>query len=430
MRLLVILLVGIFGLSSSGGAQDPDYVFYFDTPSGPNGSIVTVRCLLDNNGLSLNAWSYGVCHDVAAAEILVAEPGSAPLTANGGQPAGFLSIETYPGVGMNQGVVIDLFGVNLLPPGLGHECALVDYLLIGPDDTVAALAYCDTVGSPPVELVIVPASGIALVPTTLPGEIEIGGVLPFTLAATGGTTVLQGDPAEATVTLSCPTEAYGFSFGLGHDPLAFHLDSAEIGDALAVLNGGAGPDFIALVTEPSNGDGLIMAVVISLGPVLETLPIGDDQEIALAHYSTQPTAPIGASSLDFTGSLAPPTPSPPTPIVVSTGEEGAPVNTSGTTFTIEEQPLGTFFIRGDIDGNGVHDLSDPVKILNYLFLAGPQPECMKSADCNDNGSVDLADPVYLLDWLYTAGPALPDPLDECGLDPTEDTLICDTYPGC
>lgn len=431
MRFFLLLLIGILGFSPATEGQDPDYIFHFDTPGGPSGSNVTVRCLLDNNGTTLNGWSFSVCHQLGAAEIQSASAGEAPQTANGGQPAGFLSVEFYPGEGMAQGVVVDLFGVNLLPLGSNYECALIDYLLTGPDDTFVDLDYCGTVpSSTPVDTLVVPNTGVAVVPTTIPGLIEIGGELPFSLTAIAGSTVLQGEAADAEITLSCPAEAYGFSFGLAHDSAALQIDSADLGAALSGFNGGSGPDFVSLVTAPSNGDGLIMAVVISLGPTLAVLPIGDDQQIALVHYSALPTAPVGSTSINFTGDLAPPAPSPPTPIVVSTGEVGALVNTSGGSFTIEEQPLGTAFVRGDVDGNGAHDLSDPVKILNYLFLAGEQPECMKSADCNDNGAVDLADPVYLLDWLYTGGPILPAPIDACGIDPTEDSLICDTYPGC
>ncbi len=69
------------------------------------------------------------------------------------------------------------------------------------------------------------------------------------------------------------------------------------------------------------------------------------------------------------------------------------------------------FRRGDVNQDGVHDLSDPIALLGHLFLGAPAPGCMLSADVNDSGVVDLSDAVALLSHLFlgTAAPPAPFP---------------------
>lgn len=87
-----------------------------------------------------------------------------------------------------------------------------------------------------------------------------------------------------------------------------------------------------------------------------------------------------------------------------------------------EPPFPRLFVRGDADGTGKVDISDAVKILNYLFLGGDAPPCLDAADVNDKGKVDISSAVSLLSFLFTGGaqPAVPFP--NKGLDPTADDL--------
>ncbi len=84
---------------------------------------------------------------------------------------------------------------------------------------------------------------------------------------------------------------------------------------------------------------------------------------------------------------------------------------------------GPSFRRGDVDGGGTTDLSDPIEILTRLFLTGEEPPCPDAADAGDDGAVDISDAVYLIDWLFLGGgpPSDPGP-HECGVDPTADEL--------
>jgi hypothetical protein len=82
------------------------------------------------------------------------------------------------------------------------------------------------------------------------------------------------------------------------------------------------------------------------------------------------------------------------------------------------------FTRGDANGDGTRDISDPMAILNRLFLGQGVLVCEDAADADDNGSLNITAPVAILDWLFRGGNALPEPSGAPGPDPTADGLIC------
>jgi hypothetical protein len=82
------------------------------------------------------------------------------------------------------------------------------------------------------------------------------------------------------------------------------------------------------------------------------------------------------------------------------------------------------FIRGDSNGDGLLDISDPVRTLIHLFLGAGPLECPDAADADDSGALDITDPIRLLDFLFLGGPPLPPPYPVPGLDPTPDALDC------
>jgi hypothetical protein len=69
-------------------------------------------------------------------------------------------------------------------------------------------------------------------------------------------------------------------------------------------------------------------------------------------------------------------------------------------------------------------------VLRFLFSGGPTPGCLDAADSNDSGSIDLTDAVHLLSYLFLGGPAPAEPFAECGTDPTEDSLSCESFTSC
>ena len=92
-------------------------------------------------------------------------------------------------------------------------------------------------------------------------------------------------------------------------------------------------------------------------------------------------------------------------------------------------PTGGVFIRGDADADGALALTDGIKILNFLFLGGDEPTCLKAADANNNGAVDLTGAVSIFNHLFLGGPAPVAPYPACGRDDAA-ALTCDSFVFC
>jgi hypothetical protein len=88
------------------------------------------------------------------------------------------------------------------------------------------------------------------------------------------------------------------------------------------------------------------------------------------------------------------------------------------------------FRRGDTNGDGAFDLSDPVLVLLHLFLGMTPPACMKSADVDDSSRLDVTDAIQALNFLFLGGPPPAPPYPDCGDDPTRDGLGCQAYAPC
>jgi hypothetical protein len=88
------------------------------------------------------------------------------------------------------------------------------------------------------------------------------------------------------------------------------------------------------------------------------------------------------------------------------------------------------FLRGDVNADGHWNLTDPFRILDFLFLGGPAPACLKSADTDDSGALNITDPVHLLNYLFLGGPAPAEPFGACGADRTLDRLPCESFGAC
>jgi len=68
-------------------------------------------------------------------------------------------------------------------------------------------------------------------------------------------------------------------------------------------------------------------------------------------------------------------------------------------------------IRGDVnyDGAELIDIADLVYLVDYMFNAGPPPQCFEEADVDASGfePLDIADLVYLVDFMFNYGPSPP-----------------------
>ena len=119
-----------------------------------------------------------------------------------------------------------------------------------------------------------------------------------------------------------------------------------------------------------------------------------------------------------------------TPVIWSAVDAQGNTNQCTTEVTIisnNSNSNKTQFKRGDSNGDGSVDISDPIFTLLYLFANRTQPKCLDALDANDDGSIDISDPQYLLNFLFKAGPAPRPPYPTLGNDPTPDTLTCTDY---
>ncbi len=98
--------------------------------------------------------------------------------------------------------------------------------------------------------------------------------------------------------------------------------------------------------------------------------------------------------------------------------------------TCDDTPSGPTFVRGDANGDGAQDISDPITLLDSLYLSGAPIGCEDAADANDDGVADVADAVRMLGTLFESAAPLPDPHPDCGGDATSDALGCADYAAC
>ncbi len=84
------------------------------------------------------------------------------------------------------------------------------------------------------------------------------------------------------------------------------------------------------------------------------------------------------------------------------------------------------FQRGDSNGDGRVDVSDPIRTLGAIFHGRDVIPCFDAADFDDNARIDVSDAIATLLFLFEGGSAPP----ACGVDATEDSLDCSWPAGC
>lgn len=95
-----------------------------------------------------------------------------------------------------------------------------------------------------------------------------------------------------------------------------------------------------------------------------------------------------------------------------------------------DPPHSPRFRRGDADADGRIEITDAVRILGHLFLGNAALPCLDAADADDADGVQLTDAVRILGYLFLGTPAPLPPGVECGMDPGQDQIDCDTYNNC
>ena len=208
---------------------------------------------------------------------------------------------------------------------------------------------------------------------------------------------------------------YALTIMATYDPnLLLFKELTTAGTVLASLN----PDFIHI---RDGGIFIEAAVIIEIHEPIDNVHIapGQSQTVWNAIFDVAEDAPVGAvTQLDLVNNRAL---SDVFNMFTIDGHSEFPLLTSSTVSIVEQGESG-LFLRGDTDGNTTLDITDAVRILNYLFLGGSPPICEDASDVFDSGTVDISAAIALLNYLFLGGatPAVPFPAP--GLDPSDDAL--------
>lgn len=414
-----------------GHSQPSDYALSLPQVQGVQGGVVTCDAFLDNFGVPLSGWSFGVCHDPSVAVPVASALGSDVLAVTGGAVPNFHTTLLFAD-GVAHGVLLGAF-LPTLPPGTGLQLLEVEYELLGAPGSSTALTYCDTVGSPPFVTNLTTATGTDFVPDQFSGSLEVDLTGPgFSYHASHATATF--DPASgvghAQVELSIaedsagpgfPNSTLGFSMALAHDASLMTVDHVEAAATLAALNNGMGPDFFA---AQSTLGGVTVGVVYSLSPAATTQEFAQQLEVVQVDYVTRASQFAGQSQSIVTPvswpiSLG----NPPIENLVVTSISGTTLNVAKFLGSVTWSPTSGRFLRGDCNQDVSVNLSDAIALLAGLFTSAGPWACPRACDTNDDGSINVTDAVFLLENLFANGAALPLP-SACGFDPTPDSLTC------
>ncbi len=243
-----------------------------------------------------------------------------------------------------------------------------------------------------------------------------------------GSVTAPGSPTSVVVTLSHLQPIQGYQTVITFDSTLLTFSGVTTAglDVEQILAPLTAEFFIVLEEELAPGVGLAaQASIFDFLPPFDqqTLPAGIEQGIARYHFLASENAVANTcTTLELTNGQSS---SALDNIIVIAGFSETPDRVSGDICFVESSP----FLRGDANIDGILDgLTDSIFILQAEFIPGsPQPACMDAADVDDDGDLNgITDVVFLLAYAFLQGPPPPPP-GLCGVDPTEDDLICGSH---
>jgi uncharacterized repeat protein (TIGR01451 family) len=229
---------------------------------------------------------------------------------------------------------------------------------------------------------------------------------------------------EVDVLLTNALVVQGLNFGICHDPALLEGVAFE---AAPVWAGGP-PDFKFATFDPFTGNcpdcaaGFVAALVGDQVSDVRNIEPGKDRRIGTIRFAVRSGA-SGCTTLRFVECLSGARGSPVVKSLLVCDDRSVVPATEDATFCFDPRPGG--FSRGRCNADDRFDISDPVFLLEYLFLGGSRPTCLDACDANDDGKLNITDPIALLAYLFQGASALPPPFPGCGEDPTPDDLGCE-----
>ncbi len=434
----LVLAFSFLGFSGLICAQEA--AVFLSGGSGTTDDVVQSHVTLDVTFVC-QGWSMGICHDTANLELLAVIDGPTTMIVNGGGPPDFNEVNIFP-EGVTVGVVISFVGAAELEAGTGYGLLDIDYRLTGvpspggfPID--AEVNFCTTLGSPPVDVVIV-GGGQSFVPDQTNAIIQIVPPPDFCLDLS-----CEGGVSDSILTWS---ECTPFDYVLVHrdGELIAMLDSGTVEYVDAGLDPGSYTYALLGVVFPDVNS---TPEVVSALCQVEIIPVtAEGVTPTMGHY-------LGGAELTVTGTgfLA----ATDTQVTIDDFPLLEQVVVDDTTITgilpQASNGIGLFdvrvtnslgeatlteaftygFIRGVVNGDTRLDIGDAMFLCYWLFNFGPGPDCLEAAEVNGDNLIDLADPIYVVMYLFRNGPLPMAPFPEAGLDPDAvDGFGCFPCPAC
>ena len=205
----------------------------------------------------------------------------------------------------------------------------------------------------------------------------------------GVDSVLPGMPVMIPVHLtnSQPIERIMLPISLADLPIDITPDSVRRGTRTLSFNP---PGFITYVHTNNRYDMTIELTAGSAGPLLP-----GTGEILRVYATVSWYAPVGVSNTIDT---------------IPNGQYPCEATTSLLSYRprTEAGELRTRFVmRGDVNADGRHSLTDLTRLVNYLFFEGTRPVGFVVCDINGDGQVNLTDLTYFVSYLFLLGPPPP-----------------------
>ena len=222
------------------------------------------------------------------------------------------------------------------------------------------------------------------------------------------------------VLLSSPVPVDGFTIAAVADPRTIWLEDIEIPRQLSST---VKPEFSPKFTSLQRDGYLARSVFLDYSAPFEerSLPRPSKQLVAELVFGVIPSVLPGAVLSVRLGDSPFPADDRTAPFneICFSGHSVRPK--VGPTLEVVVHAEQTLFVRGDTDLDRLHNITDVVKVLRYLFLDDVLM-CRDSADADDSGSVDISDAIRLADFLYGSGNPPPYPFPNPGRDRSVDAL--------
>ncbi|MDC3251842.1 hypothetical protein OAU96_02945, partial [Planctomycetota bacterium] len=221
-----------------------------------------------------------------------------------GSPPDFNQVNVDAGAGFTVGVVICFTGCAALDAGIqGTELNVASYDLVGAAGSTTSVDFCNTLGSPSVDVLVVVA-GQSVTPNQTSGTVElVAGPPPFSYSAGNYDVDYDGNTGEVSFTATpsitenpdnpgFPSGTQGFSMGLSHDDSLMSIDSVDWNSDLGFDPDFAGTNLLA--------NGWTIGVVYSFTGA-NTLAFDTETAVLNAGYSANAAALAGLLDPTSTG---------------------------------------------------------------------------------------------------------------------------------